>query len=75
MKQKKKYFRITKIAPKRYMIEQQDRFLWFIKVWSKGCFDLGLPAYMAGMREAYTAIRSKCKEKGIIPVIIRGQKK
>ncbi len=75
MSKKKIMFRITKIAPKRYMIEQQHRYLWFLRIWAKGSFDLGLPTYMAGMREAYTAIISKAKKKGIEPVIIRGQKK
>ena len=75
MKQKQVIFRITKLAPKRYMIEQLHRYLWIIRVWTKGSFDLGLPSYMAGYREAYTAITSKSKLKGIKPVIIRGQKK
>jgi hypothetical protein len=75
MKQKQVIFRITKQAPMRYMVEQRHQFLWVIKIFTKGSFDLGLPPYFSKYNVAVNAITSKAKKKGIIPVIIRGQKK
>ncbi len=75
MKQKKVIFRITKLAPMRYMVEQRHQFLWVIKIFTKGSFDLDLPPYFSKYNVAVNAITSKAKKKGIIPIIIRGQKK
>ena len=73
MKQKKVIFRITKLAPMRYMVEQRHQFLWVIKIFTKGSFDLELPPYFSKYSVAVNAIRTKAKKKGIIPIIIRGQ--
>lgn len=75
MKQKQVIFRITKMAPKRYLVEQRHSFLWIFKVFTKGSFDIDLPSYFSGWNEAVSAIHSKAKAKGIRPMIIRGQKK
>lgn len=75
MKQKKVIFRITKLAHMRYLVEQQHQFLWVIKIFTKGSFDLDLPPYFSKYSVAVNAITSKAKKKGVIPIIIRGQKK
>lgn len=75
MSKKQVFFRITKLAPKRYLVEQRHSFLWIIKVFTKGSFDLDLPPFFSGWNEAVSAIHSKAKAKGIAPIIIRGQKK
>ncbi len=71
MKKKKTIvIRIRKVAPKRFLIEQKRKFLWFWEFWQKGCPSLGLNQYYASKLTAKTAINSKAEKKNVRPVVI-----
>jgi hypothetical protein len=70
MKKKTIIIRVKKIAPKRFLIEQKRKFLWFWEFWQKGCPTLGLKKLYATKLAAKTAIQSKADKKGVRTVII-----
>lgn len=71
MKKKKQIFiRVRKVAPKRFLIEQRRKFLWFWQFWQKGCPSLGLKKYYASKLVAKTAIYAKAEKKDVQPVVI-----
>ena len=61
--------RVRKVAPKRLLIEQRRRFL-FWHFWSKGCPLLGLSNYYANKQTAKTAINAKASKKNVKPIVI-----
>ncbi len=70
MKKKKVIvLRVRKLAPKRFLIEQRRRFL-FWHFWAKGCFSLGLNKFYSSKLTAKTAINAKAEKKNVQPVII-----
>lgn len=71
MKKKKTIIiRIRKLAPKRFLIEQQRTFMFFWKFFQKGCPSLGLKTYYSGKQVAKTAIQSKAAKKNVRPIIM-----
>jgi len=71
MKKKKVVvIRVRKVAPKRFLIEQRRKFLWFWQFWQKGCPTLGLNKYYSSKLTAKTAINAKAEKKNVQPVII-----
>ena len=69
-KQKTIYVRARKVAPKRYLIEQRRKFLWFWEFWQKGCPTLGLGKYMSSKQAIKTAVQTKAEKKNLRPVLI-----
>ena len=70
MKKKKQViFRVKKVAPKRYLVEQRRRFL-FWHFWQKGCPALGIKKFYANKQVAKTAIYSRSERMNILPVVI-----
>lgn len=71
MKKKKiVVIRVRKVAPKRFLIEQRRKFLWFWQFWQKGCPSLGLNKFYCSKLTAKTAIHAKADKKNVQPVII-----
>ena len=71
MKRKKKVvIRIRKIAPKRLLIEQRRKFLWFWCFWQEGSPTLGLKKFYSNKQVAKTAIQTKADKKNVQPIII-----
>ena len=69
-KKKQIFIRVRKVAPKRYLIEQRRKFLWFWQFWQKGCPTLGLNKFYSSKLTAKTAIKAKADKKNIQPIII-----
>lgn len=69
-KKKQIFIRVRKVAPKRYLIEQRRKFLWFWQFWQKGCPSLGLNKFYSSKLTANTAIKAKADKKNIQPIII-----
>lgn len=67
---KQMFIRVRKIAPKRFLIEQRRKFLWFWQFWQKGCPYLGLNKYYSSKLTAKTAITAKAQKKNVQPIII-----
>ena len=70
MKKKTIVFRVKKIAPKRFLVEQKRKFMWFWEFWQKGCPSLGLKTFYATKLAAKTAIQTKAEKKGVRTIII-----
>lgn len=70
MKKKDIVIRVRKLAPKRFLIEQRRKFLWFWQFWQKGCPTLGLNTYYSSKLTAQTAINAKARSKNVRPIII-----
>jgi len=62
--------RVKKVAPKRLLIEQRRKFLWFWQFWQKGCPSLGLNTYYSNKQVCKTAIHAKAEKKNVRPVIL-----
>ena len=70
-KQKKTIvLKVTKVAPKRFLIEQRRKFMFFWTFFQKGAPTLGLGKYFSSKYAATTAIQSKAAEKNLRPVIL-----
>lgn len=70
MKKKSLVIRVRKVAPKRYLIEQRRRFL-FWHFYQKGCYCLdGLAKFYSSKLTAKTAIQTKAQKKNVQTVII-----
>ena len=72
MKKKKNevVIRVTKVAPKRYLIEQRRKFLWFWQFWQKGCPTLGLKKFYSSKLTVKTAVNAKAEKKNVRTIII-----
>lgn len=72
MERKKKsvIIRVTKVAPKRYLIEQRRRFLWLWEFWQKGCPTLGLKKFYANKQVVKTAVNAHAEKKNRRLVLI-----
>lgn len=71
MKKKKTIIiRVRKVAPKRFLIEQQRTFMFLWKFFQKGCPSLELKTYYANKQVAKTAIQTKAAKKNVRPVIL-----
>lgn len=72
MEKKKKdiVIRVTRVAPKRYLIEQRRKFMWFWQFWQKGCPTLGLQKYYSSKLTAKTAVYSKAEKMNRRPVLM-----
>lgn len=71
MKQKKRIFRIKKVAPKRYSVEVRRKFMFFWSFWMKGDVRYGLSKFYANFQVAETAIKAKARKHGFEPIIIK----
>lgn len=69
-KQKTIVIRVTKVANKRFLIEQRRKFMFFWTFFQKGAPSLGLGKYFSSKYAATTAILSKAAEKNLRPVIL-----
>lgn len=69
MSKKRIIIRIRRVAPKRFLIEQRRRFL-FWHFYQKGCPTLRLNKYYSSKLTAQTAIHAKAEKKNVIPVVI-----
>ena len=71
MKRKKTVIiRVSKVAPKRYLIEQRRKFLWFWEFWQKGCPTLGLKQFYSSKLTAKTAVYTHAEKHNRRPVLI-----
>ena len=70
MRQKIIYFRVTKKAPKRYLVEERHTFMFFWRFYVKGSIRLKLPKYYVSFQHAEKAINLACAKKGYRPIII-----
>lgn len=71
MKKKKTVvIRVSKVAPKRWLIEQRRKFLWLWEFWQKGCPTLGLNKFYSNKQVCKTVINVKAEQKGVRPVVI-----
>ena len=71
MKKKKTVvIRVSKVAPKRWLIEQRRKFLWLWEFWQKGCPTLGLNKFYSNKQVVKTAINSKAQKLGVQTVTI-----
>lgn len=72
MKRKKKTIvvRVTRVAPKRFLIEQRRKFMFFWQFFQKGCPTLGLKKYYSSKLTARTAIYAKAEKKNVQPIVI-----
>ena len=71
MKKKKQMFiRVRKVAPKRYLIEQRRKFLFFWEFWQKGCPSLGLKKFYSSKLTAKTAVYTHAEKHNRRPVLI-----
>ena len=69
-KQKTIYVRATKVANKRYLIEQRRTFMWKWVFWQKGCPTLGIGKYLSSKQAVKNAVQTKAAAKNLRPVII-----
>lgn len=69
-KQKTVVVRAHKIAPRRYLLEQKRKFLWFWEFWQKGVPTLGLGKYMDNKQVIKTAVYARAQKKNIRPILI-----
>lgn len=72
MRKKTVFIRCRKVAPRRYLIEQRRKFLFFWHFWQKGCPSLGLKMFYANKQVAKTAIHSHAEKRNVRPIIIFG---
>jgi hypothetical protein len=70
MNKKRIFIRCRKVAPKRYLIEQRRKFLWFWEFWQKGSPTLGLKTYYSSKLTAKTAVYSHAEKKNLVPTLI-----
>lgn len=71
MKKKKKVvIRVTKVAPKRYLIEQRRKFMWLWEFWQKGCPTLGLNKYYSNKQVIRTVVQSRATKLGMKHILI-----
>lgn len=71
MKKKKDVIiRVTKVAPKRFLIEQRRKFLWFWHFWQNGCPTLGLNTYYSSKQTAKTAVYARAEKNNRRPVLM-----
>ncbi len=71
MKEKKVVvLRVRKVAPKRFLLEQRRKFLFFWQFWQKGSPSLGLSKYYASKLAVKTAIHVRSEKKNVRPVTI-----
>ena len=68
-KKKTVYVRVRKIAPKRFLIEQRRKFMFFWEFWQKGCPTLRLKKYYSSKQTARTAIYANAEKHDIRPVV------
>lgn len=69
-KTKDVFIRVRKVAPKRYLIEQKRKFLFFWEFWQKGAPTLGLNTYYSSKLTAKTAVYTHAEKKGVRPVLM-----
>lgn len=69
MKKKQIVIRVRKIAPKRYLVEQRRKFL-FWRFFQKGCPTLGLKKYYANKQVAKTAIYAAAEKQNYQPIVL-----
>lgn len=69
-KQKDVVIRVRKVAPKRYLIEQRRKFLWFWEFWQQGCPTLGLKKFYANKQVAKTAVYAHAEKHNRRPILI-----
>ena len=70
MRKRKVFFRIRKIAPKRYLIEERHTFMFFWRFYTKGSIKFKIPKYYISPKHAETAIHQACAKKGYQPFIL-----
>ena len=70
MDKKRMVIRISRVAPKRYLIEQKRKFLWFWEFWQKGCPSLDLKKFYSSKLTAKTAITTHAKKKDVPVTLI-----
>ena len=63
--------RVTRLAPKRFLIERKRKFLWIWSFWEKGCYLLGLNKYYSSKLTAETAIATRARKKNVKVVIYK----
>ena len=69
-KKKQIVIRVTRLAPKRYMIEQKRRLLWLWEFWQQGSPTLGLRKFYSSRLTAKTAIQCRADKAGRRAIII-----
>ena len=62
--------RVKRLAPKRFIIEQRRKFMFFWEFWQKGCPTLGLNKYYSSKMTAKTAIQSRAGKMGYKSVVL-----
>ena len=70
-KKKTIFIRCSKVAPKRWKIEQRRKFLWIFEFWQKGAPSLGLDKeFYSNKQVAKTAINTKAQKLGVRTVTV-----
>ena len=62
--------RVTKVANKRFLIEQRRKFMFFWTFFQKGAPTLGLGKYLSSRQVAVNAVQTKAAQKNLRPVIL-----
>lgn len=70
MNKKKIIIRVTRVAPKRFLIEQRRKFMFFWSFFQKGSPTLGLNKFYSSKLTAQTAITARARKKSLQAVII-----